>query len=227
MAPVSVLIVEDEALIRHALRVFVERDPELHVVGEAGDGATAIAQAKALKPDVILMDLQLPRINGIEATRAILETLPETRILVLTAFLTNDFVIPALQAGAAGYLVKDEEPEVITRAIHTVVRNECVASPSVAGQLVAHVQESPGDWVADHQQSKLNGLSAAEVEVLDLLCQGKSNREIAKELSLSEPTIKLRLSHIMDKLGARDRVQVVVHAYQNGLVTPPQAMQGT
>lgn len=221
MKAINVLIVEDEALIRRALRMFVERDPELRVVGEASDGNMAIVQAKALQPDVILMDLQLPHLDGIGATKAILDVLPNTRILVITAFLTSDYVIPALQAGACGYLVKDEEPEVITSAIHAVVRNESVASQSVTGELVAFLRDAANTWTTCETQTKESGLQDTEIAVLEYLCQGMSNREIARELNLSEPAIKVRLSHIMEKLGARDRVQVVVHAYRNGLVTSP------
>lgn len=217
----TVLIVDDQKIMRTALRIYVNMDPGLRVVGDASDGASGLRQARALRPAVVLMDLQMPIMDGIEATRALVEELPETKVLAVTAFQTSEFVVPALRAGASGYLTKDAEPEVITEAIHKVIHGESVVSAEAARVLIDTVRaEEPASVPDSGAAAVFDRLSAREREVLDLLCEGLSNRQIAARIFLTETTVKTHLSNIMDKCGLRDRLQIVIAAYRGGIVRP-------
>ncbi|GGG53048.1 DNA-binding response regulator [Kocuria dechangensis] len=221
--PAKILIVDDQRLMLGALRVFIDAEDDLEVVGEAQDGKVAVAQCRALRPDLVVMDLQMPVLNGVEATRAIIREFPETRVLAVTAFHSEDWVIPALKAGAGGYVVKDSEPHEIVGAIRAVLAGESALSRQVAATLIRSVVTEPDrPGPLPSAAAELAGtLSERELTVVGLLCEGHSNREIAARLHLSEPTVKSHLRNILTKMEVRDRVQVVIKAYRTGLVTLP------
>ncbi|MCD1146349.1 response regulator transcription factor [Kocuria sp. LUK] len=224
--PAKVLIVDDQRLMLGALRVFIDHEEDLVVVGEAQDGRTAVAQCRALRPDLVLMDLQMPVLDGVEATRAITDEFPATRVLAVTTFSSEDWVIPALRAGASGYVLKDSEPHEIVGAVRAVLAGESAVSRGVAATLIRSVVADPPAPRAradgsDGAAALRRALSERELTVLELLCEGLSNKEIAAQLYLSEPTVKSHLSHVLTKLGVRDRVQAVIAAYRTGLVGIP------
>jgi len=212
-----VLIADDEALMRRALNVFVSAAPDMEVVGEAADGVAAVHLASELRPDVVLMDIQMPRLDGIEATREVIAASPRTRVVAVTTFSSQRYVVPALRAGASAYLVKDTEPEDLVTAIRDALEGTCTLSPSVTEELVASVREAPSSTAAadvpEHES-----LSERELDVVRLLGRGLSNAEIAKELHVSEATVKTHLSNVMAKWGVRDRVQTLVHAARAGII---------
>jgi DNA-binding NarL/FixJ family response regulator len=223
-SPVKVLIVDDQQLMLRALRVFIDAEEDLVVVGEARNGRAAVEQCRALRPDVVVMDLQMPVLDGIEATRAITLEHPEVKVLAVTTFHSEDWVIPALRAGASGYVVKDSEPHEIVGAVRSVLAGEAAISRRVAATLVRSVVADPEPAVPRPEDvAAVEGLSSREREVVALLCEGLSNREIAAALFVSEPTVKSHLSHILTKMEVRDRVQVVIKAYRTGLVTIPSS----
>lgn len=227
-APVSgrakVLIVDDQQLMLRALRVFIDAEDDLVVVGEARNGRAAIEQCRALRPDLVVMDLQMPVLDGIEATRSITREHPEVKVLAVTTFHSEDWVIPALRAGAGGYVVKDSEPHEIVGAVRSVLAGEAAISRRVAATLVRSVvSDAEPAGPRPEEVAALEGLSEREREVVALLCEGRSNREIAAALFVSEPTVKSHLSHILAKMGVRDRVQVVIKAYRTGLVAIPSS----
>ncbi|MDY6056085.1 response regulator transcription factor [Micrococcus sp.] len=217
-----VLIADDQPLMSGALRLLVDSTPGLSCVGVVGDGIEAVEACAAVEPDVVLMDMQMPRMDGVEATRRITRAHPATRVLAITTFTSEDYLVPALRAGAGGYLLKDAEPVAVVSAIRAVHRGESVLSPVVAQKLLASVERdrpiagpthcAPGDPDG-------SDLSEREREVLELLARGRSNPEIAAALCISESTVKTNLGRIMDKLEVRDRVQVLIRAAQLGLVT--------
>lgn len=216
---ISVLLVDDQRLMLTALRTYVDTDARLDVVGEAMNGEAAVQQVRALRPDVVLMDLQMPLMNGVQATTCIHEESPQVRILALTAFQSDEYVVPALRAGASGYLLKDAEPEEILAAIHTVHGGGSVVSSAVAGTLIRTlVEEAPRRPMDQEIQRKAASLSAREYDVVVALCEGKSNREIAKALTMSEATVKTHLSNVMHKLEVHDRLQIAVMALREGIV---------
>lgn len=218
--PVRLLLADDQKLMRQALRVFVENEPGMEVVGEAQDGRSAVIQAKTLHPDVVLMDLQMPRLDGVAATEEVLAACPNTKVVAVTTFHSEEYVIPALRAGASAYLLKDSEPEDIVAGIRSAVAGEFMASPRVTEVLVNSVVTSPSRPKTDPESiAQEMQLSEREIDVINLLCDGKSNREISQELFIAEPTVKSHIGRIMTKMGVRDRVQVVINAYRNGLVT--------
>lgn len=218
--PVRLLLADDQKLMRQALRVFVENEPGMEVVGEAQDGRSAVIQAKTLQPDVVLMDLQMPRLDGVAATEEVLAACPNTKVVAVTTFHSEEYVIPALRAGASAYLLKDSEPEDIVAGIRSAVAGEFMASPRVTEVLVNSVVTSPSRPKTDPESiAQEMQLSEREIDVINLLCDGKSNREISQELFIAEPTVKSHIGRIMTKMGVRDRVQVVINAYRNGLVT--------
>lgn len=219
-APIRLLLADDQKLMRQALRVFIENEPGMEVVGEAQDGRSAVIQAKTLQPDVVLMDLQMPRLDGVAATEEVLAECPNTKVVAVTTFHSEEYVIPALRAGASAYLLKDSEPEDIVAGIRSAIAGEFMASPRVTEVLVDSVVSSPSRPRHD-PESVAQGLqlSKREIDVINLLCDGKSNREISQELFIAEPTVKSHIGRIMTKMGVRDRVQVVINAYRNGLVT--------
>ncbi|MEV4953086.1 response regulator transcription factor [Paenarthrobacter nitroguajacolicus] len=212
-----VLLVDDELLAREILRDYLSSDPSIEVVGEASDGRVAVVQAASLRPDVILMDMQMPVMDGVAATAQIHADFPEIAILGLSTFSTDRYVVDLLRAGASGYLVKDTLPKEITAAIHTVMAGESVLSSKVTRHVVTGLAESvPAEVVPD---PKLVGaLTKKELEVIQLLGRGMSNREMAAELFVTESTIKARFVNVMEKLGVRDRVQILVAAVEGGLV---------
>lgn len=217
-ALLGVLLVDDQKLMLEALRVFIESAPDFEVLGEATDGRIAVSQARALRPDLILMDLQMPVLNGVEATAQILQEDPECKVVALTTFHSEEYVIPALKTGASGYLVKDSSPEEILTGIRAASEGEFVISPQVTDVLVRSVVEDNARVPARWPMPEDLGLSEREMEVVSLLCDGKSNREVAEGLHLAETTVKSHIARIMQKLGVRDRVQIVIAAYRSGLI---------
>lgn len=215
------LLVDDQQLMLQALRVFIENEDDFEVVGEASDGVVAVQQSRSLRPDLVVMDLQMPRLDGVEATRQILAEQPEVKIVAVTTFHSEEYVIPALKAGASGYLLKDSSPAEIIAGIRAAVAGEFAASPQVTDTLVRSVVDDPraGQEPPEVATPESLGLSDREMDVIRLLCQGRSNREIARELYLAEPTVKSHIGRIMGKLEVRDRVQVVIAAYRSHLIT--------
>lgn len=215
---IRVLLVDDEAITREILRDYVGSDPSLEIVGEAADGQVAVAQASALRPDVILMDMQMPIMDGVRATAQIHAEFPEIAILGLSTFSTDRYVVDLLRAGASGYLVKDALPKDIVAAVHAVAAGESVLSPDVTRHVVRGLEEStPATLEPD--EALMSVLTEKELEVIALLADGLSNREMAQHLFVTESTIKARFVKIMEKLGVRDRVQILVTAIARGLVT--------
>ena len=211
-----VLIVDDQQLVRVGFRLIVESEPDLSVVGEAGDGQAALDLIARARPDVVLMDIRMPRMDGIEATRSIAQHSGGPRVLVLTTFDADEYVYSALRAGASGFLLKDTPPEQLIDAIRVVAAGEAVVAPSVTRRLIEEfARRSPLDPTA-----AATDLTDRELEVLKLVARGMSNSEIAADLILGEATVKTHLGRVLTKLNLRDRVQVVVFAYENGLVSP-------
>lgn len=213
---VRVLIVDDEALVRRALTIFVDTAPSMCVVGEAQDGPSAVTQCRELQPDVVLMDLRMPGGDGLTAIRKLGEQVPGTRVIAVTTYSSDDAVIEALSAGAVGFLVKDTEPDQIVSAIRNAQEGGYVLSPSVAQELVQSVtkQAAPASLTLSASET----VSQREQHVIQLLADGMSNAEIAQQLYLSEATVKSHLRRIMTKWNVRDRVQVLVKAAKAGLV---------
>lgn len=213
----TVLLVDDEALAREILRDYLSSDPTLHIVGEACDGKAAVVQASALRPDVILMDMQMPVMDGVAAAAQIHDAHPEIAILGLSTFSTDRYVVDLLRAGASGYLVKDAKPKEITTAIRTVMAGESVLSPEVTRHVVQGLSTSvPAELIPNPNLVEV--LTDKELEVIRLLGRGMSNREMAAELFVTESTIKARFVKVMKKLGVRDRVQILVAAVEHGLL---------
>jgi DNA-binding NarL/FixJ family response regulator len=215
--PVRVLLVDDQALFREALRTLLGVREEIEVVGEAGDGAEALRQAAALRPDVVLMDLHMPLLDGIAATRRLAVEQPEVRVLALTTFDDDEDVFAALRAGALGYLLKDVSGDRLVEALLAAARGESVLQPSVAAKVVARFALLPDDD-APRPQPLVVPLSGRELDVLRLLADGRSNREIAGTLFLAEGTIKNHVTNVLGKLGARDRTQAALRARALGLI---------
>ena len=214
---VRVLIADDQSLVRAGFRLMLENHPDLEVVGEASNGEEAVHSAGRLDPDVVLMDIRMPEMDGIAATRAITASHP-ARVLVLTTYDLDQYVYDALQAGASGFLLKDTPPAQLTDGIRAVAAGEALLAPTVTRRLI---EEFARVAPARHARpAELDELTPRELEVLRLLARGMSNAEIAGELVLSEATIKTHVAHVLSKLGVRDRVQAVVLAYESGLVTP-------
>ncbi|MCY7413582.1 MAG: response regulator transcription factor [Salinibacterium sp.] len=211
---IRVMIADDEALIRHALRIFVESDRWMSVVGEAADGSSAVAVALELQPDVVLMDLQMPRMGGVEATRRIAAHSPDIRILAVTTLSSERHVVDALRAGASGYLVKDTEPDDLLLAIRDVHAGRSIISPRLTRELLLSLRTHPTHPAGRSSET----LTPRELSIVRLIARGMSNAEIARALHLSEPTIKSNLGRVMSKWGVRDRVQVLIHAVVNNHV---------
>lgn len=212
-----VLLVDDESLTRETLRDYLTLDPSLHVVGEAADGQVALRQTAALRPDLILMDMQMPILDGVGATAKIHAEYPEVKILGLTTFATDRYIVDLLRAGASGYIVKDTKPRDLIAAIHTVMAGEAALSPEVTKYVIKGLETSIPATTRPNQEL-LNKLTEKEMEVIRLLAQGMSNREMAKELFVTESTIKQRFVKVMEKMGVRDRIQILIEAIQHGLV---------
>ncbi|WP_314290923.1 response regulator transcription factor [Arachnia propionica] len=221
MADITVLIVDDQPLMLHALQTFIENEDGVSVAGTAEDGEAAVEAAKSLQPDLVLMDIKMPRLNGIEATRKIVSEIPGTRVLALTTFSTLDYVVPALRAGAAGYLVKDARPDEILAAIRNAMDDSLPLSPSVVRLMARQVIGGALDTqaVAGATATEV-GLAPREISVLQFLGNGLSNREIAKKMYISEGSVKAYLANACTKLGVRDRLQAVIRGFELGLVSP-------
>jgi DNA-binding NarL/FixJ family response regulator/class 3 adenylate cyclase len=217
---VRVLIVDDQALVRTGFRMILEAEPDLEVVGEAADGEEALTKARSLEPDVVLMDVRMPEIDGIEATRRLLgEESATAKVVMLTTFDMDEYVYEALRAGASGFLLKDVPPEQLVTGIRAVASGDALLAPSVTRRVIEEFVRRPPDSVRTPPE-RLSELTAREVEVLKLIARGLSNAEIAKELFVSETTVKTHVAHCLMKLQLRDRVQAVVLAYESGLVQP-------
>ena len=218
----SVLLVDDQPLLRVGFRMVLESQEDLTVVGEAGDGAEAVRLTAELEPDVVLMDVRMPELDGIEATRRIVASGSRSRVVVLTTFDLDEYAFAALRAGASGFLLKDVPPGDLLTGIRAVASGDAVIAPSVTRRLLdsfAHQLSLPVT-AGEGRSAPPAGLTAREAEVLEELARGRSNAEIAARLVLSEATVKTHVGHILSKLGLRDRVQVVVFAYETGLVQP-------
>jgi DNA-binding NarL/FixJ family response regulator len=219
---IRVLLVDDQAMVRAGFRMILEAEPDLTVVGEAGDGLEALEVVPRARPDVVLMDIRMPRMDGIEATARLLASRDDTpRVLVLTTFDADDYVHAALRAGASGFLLKDAPPEQLIDAIHVVAAGDALLAPSVTRRLLEEFARRPGTTPAEPPGLKL--LTDREREVLVLVARGLSNAEIADHLVLGEATVKTHLGRVLTKLDLRDRVQAVVLAYESGLVVPGEA----
>jgi DNA-binding NarL/FixJ family response regulator len=213
---IRILIADDHSVVRQGLRMFLSLDPELDVVGEATDGAEALRLARELRPDVVLMDLLMPVMDGISAISAIRRELPETEVLALTSVLEDASVVGAVRAGAIGYLLKDTQADELRRAIKAAVAGQVQLSPQAAARLLREVRapESP------------ESLTERETEVLRLLAQGQANKEIARSLDIGEKTVKTHVSNILAKLGVQSRTQAALYAVHIGLVSPEQVGEG-
>jgi two-component system, NarL family, response regulator LiaR len=208
---IRVLIADDHAVVRRGLRTFLELQDEIEVVGEAEDGGQALAEAERLHPDVILLDLVMPRVDGLAALRGLPERRPRSRVIVLTTFLDDDKLLPAVRAGAAGYLLKDVEPKELVGAIRTVHAGEALLHPAAAARVMAELVESS-------RPSPASLLTPRESEVLALIALGQPNKVIARELGVSEKTVKTHVSNVLGKLGVSDRTQAALYAVREGLV---------
>ena len=220
---ISVLLVDDEPLLRLGFRLVLDSQPDLSVVGEAADGATAVRQVGELDPDVVLMDVRMPGMDGIDATRQIVRSHSRSRVLILTTFDLDEYAFAGLRAGASGFLLKNVPPEDLLSAIRAVAGGDAVVAPRVTRRLLdamAHRLPNPRGDLQDEQDPMLARLTDREREVLLHVAQGLSNAEIAQTLSVSEATVKSHVGRMLSKLELRDRVQAVVFAYQNGIVQP-------
>ena len=210
---IRVLIVDDHTIVRKGIRALLTEIAGIEVVGEAADGQEAVAQANSLRPDVILMDLAMPQMDGIEATRQIKTSQPESRILVMTSFATDDKVLPAIKAGALGYLLKESAPEDLVQAIHQIHRGEPSLHPTIARKVLQEITD-PSD-----RPPTPDPLTKREAEVLLLVAQGLSNQDIARKLNISDPTVRSHVSNIMSKLHLATRIQAALYALREGLVS--------
>jgi len=220
---IRVLLADDQALVLEGLRKIVDTEPDMAVVAAAADGLHAVDAARASKPDVAVLDIRMPQLDGIEATRRIVAALgDEVRVLMLTTFGLDDYVFDALRAGASGFMLKDAPPEELLDAIRVVAGGSALLAPAVTAAVIAEfARRSPA---ADAERSpRLDELTEREREVLVLLTRGRSNAEIAADLVVTEATVKTHVAHVLMKLGVRDRVQAVIFAYETGLVAPGAA----
>jgi DNA-binding NarL/FixJ family response regulator len=218
---IRILLVDDQALVRAGFRMILDAEPEMEVVGEASDGRDAVDQVRSLRPDVVLMDIRMPELDGLEAARRILSAPGDDapKILMLTTFDLDEYVYEALRAGASGFLLKDTPPEQLVAAIHVVAAGEALLSPSITRRVISEFVKGTGPK-PQAQFPRLRDLTARELEVMKAIARGLSNAEIAKELFVSETTVKTHVARILMKLGLRDRVQAVVLAYEAGVVQP-------
>jgi DNA-binding NarL/FixJ family response regulator len=215
---IKVLVADDQALVRGGFRLILDAQPDIEVVGEAADGVEALERARALRPDVVLMDIRMPALDGLEATRRLLADLEPPRVLMLTTFDLDEYVYDALRAGASGFLLKDVRPEQLADAVRVVAAGDTLLAPTITRRLVEQYlrRPRPGAGIA----TALNSLTDRELDVLRLVARGQSNQQIADTLFLGESTVKTHLTHLFAKLDLRDRAQAVVLAYETGLIQP-------
>jgi DNA-binding NarL/FixJ family response regulator len=221
----GVLLADDQELMRMAFRMVMDTQPDIEIVGEASNGREAVDATKRLTPDVVLMDVRMPEMDGVEATRMIIESESRARVIILTTFDLDEYVYAALRAGASGFLLKDTPPADLLSGIRAVASGDAVVAPRVTRRLLsAYAHRLPLPGRPDHDQhDRLAQLTAREHEVLIQVAGSLSNAEIAERLVLSEATVKSHVGRILSKLGLRDRVQIVVFAYETGLITPSQS----
>ena len=218
---IRVLLVDDQSLLRMGFRLILEAEPDMEVVGEAGDGATGVSMTSSLRPDVVLMDVRMPGTDGIAATRLITAASPAIKVLILTTFDLDEYVFAGLKAGASGFLLKDAPPAELLTAIRTVAGGDAVLAPTATRRLIDQfVPLLPDPGRQQDRDTLLSKLTDREQTVFVQLAAGRSNREIADDLHLSEGTVKVHVGRILAKLDLRDRVQAVVLAYESGLITP-------
>jgi DNA-binding NarL/FixJ family response regulator len=214
---IRIAIADDQALVRGGFRMILTAQPDFDVVGEAADGQAAVDLCRGTTPDIVLMDIRMPVLDGLEATRRVVLGSPSTRVLMLTTFGEDDFVWQAMNAGASGFLLKDVPPEDLVGAVRTVHRGDALLAPSITRRLIEEFASGPQPGAAPQS---IEALTEREREVLDLIAGGLTNAEIAKQLILGETTVKTHVTRVLSKLGLRDRVQAVVFAYETGLVRP-------
>ncbi|GGT06837.1 response regulator [Nonomuraea spiralis] len=221
---IRVLLVDDQPLLRTGFRLILEAESDITVVGQAGDGKAAMEQTRALLPDVVLMDVRMPGVDGIEATRRIVREAAPTahvpKVLVLTTFDLDEYIVEALRAGASGFLLKDVPPDELVQAIRVVAAGDAIVAPSVTRRLLDRFAKRLPSPYEQATPARLDRLTERELEVLRLIAKGMSNAEIAAKLVVSETTVKTHVGNVLTKLGLRDRVQAVVLAYETGLITP-------
>jgi DNA-binding NarL/FixJ family response regulator len=216
-----VVLADDQPLVRAGFRMILEAEDDIDVAGEAGDGEEAVAVTRQLQPDVVLMDIQMPKVDGLEATRRIAQDAStDSRILILTTFERDDYVFEALRAGASGFMLKNAAPEDLVRAVRVVATGDALLDPAITRRVIQDYAQRAAPRKND---ARLARLTERELQVLRLLATGKSNAELAAHLYLGEGTVKTHVSHLLGKLGLRDRVQAVVFAYETGLVEPGEA----
>jgi DNA-binding NarL/FixJ family response regulator len=215
---VRVLIVDDDDLMRAGLRGVLASDDAIELVGEANDGREAAYRVRLLKPDVVLMDVRMPDLDGISATRELTDAFPEVKVVILTTFEQDDYIFGALSAGASGFLLKRTRPEELIAAIHTIAAGDSLLSPSVTSRVVERMAGQPQPDAG--RDARLEELTPRETQVLELVARGRSNAEIAADLVIEESTVKTHVKRILAKLDARDRVQAVIFAYESGLTRP-------
>ncbi len=216
----TVLIADDQALVRVGLRKIFDAEAEIDIVGEAGDGEDAVSEARRLRPDVVLMDIRMPVLDGIEATRRIVTAQPNTRVLILTTFGLDTYVYDALRAGASGFMLKDAPPEEIAAAVQIVARGDALLAPAVTRAVIEEFARQQQAAASAPLPAAVAELTPREHEVFELLARGLSNPEICKQLVITEATAKTHVARILQKLDLRDRVQAVIYAYETGLVSP-------
>jgi DNA-binding NarL/FixJ family response regulator len=215
---VRVMLVDDDELMRRGLAAVLSSDERIEVVAEAGNGRQAVQRARHARPDVVLMDVRMPELDGITATGELIAGAPEARVVILTTFEEDDYILGALRAGASGFLLKRSSPEDLIAAIHTVAGGDALLSPSVTRRVIDRMATQP--LVGEGTDPRLEELTPREREVLELIAQGLSNPEIAAALTVEETTVKTHVKRVLMKTGARDRVHAVILAYESGIVTP-------
>ena len=215
---IHILLVDDQILFREALRTLISEQTDMGVIGEVGDGASALDSVKRLNPDIVLMDLRMPIMGGVEATRKITETNPEVKVIMLTTFDDDELIFEGLKSGAVGYLLKDVSSERLFDAIRAAYAGEYVLHPSVTGKVVAEISRLRRDKPQISEKEPIERLSERELEILGLVAKGSSNKEIAKILFIAEGTVKNHMRNILSKLDARDRMQAVIKAKEVGII---------
>lgn len=235
---ITVALIDDQAMVRVGLKMILEAEPDIEIVGEADDGADAVALVADTSPDVVLMDIRMPGMDGLTATSKVLAAHPQARVVILTTFDDDEYVYEALRAGASGFLLKSADGDTLVNAVRVVAGGEALLAPEVTRRVIERFAAKPA--VASPSRASENvdsaphvpspeaigDLSNREVEVLQLIARGMSNQEIAQELWVSSTTVKTHVSHILTKLGVRDRVQAVVEAYESGIVRPGNSYEG-